>query len=36
LFVSLESDSVPVGNDLRWEQATQPLPEIEFDQCLAW
>jgi len=25
-----------MGNDLRWEQATQPLPEIEFDQRLAW
>ncbi len=24
------------GNDPHWELATQPLPEIEFDQRLAW
>jgi hypothetical protein len=26
----------PAGNDPHWEQAAQPLPEIEFDQRLAW
>jgi Putative transposase/Transposase zinc-binding domain len=26
----------PADNDPRWEQAAQPLPEIEFDQRLAW
>ena len=26
----------PAGNDPRWEQAAQPLPEIDFDQRLAW
>jgi hypothetical protein len=26
----------PADNDPHWEQATQPLPEIEFDQRLAW
>jgi hypothetical protein len=24
------------GNDPRWEQAAQPLPEIAFDQRLTW
>ena len=24
------------GNDPHWELAAQPLPEIEFDQRLAW
>ena len=26
----------PADNDPQWEQATQPLPKIEFDQRLAW
>ena len=26
----------PAGNDPHWEQAAQPLPEIDFDQRLAW
>ena len=26
----------PEGNAPRWEQAAQPLPEIEFDQRLVW
>jgi hypothetical protein len=26
----------PADNDPHWEQAAQPLPEIEFDQRLAW
>ena len=28
--------SAMAASDLHWEQATQPLPEIEFDQRLAW
>ena len=26
----------PADNDPHWEQAAQPLPEIEFDQRLTW
>jgi hypothetical protein len=26
----------PADNDPHWEPAAQPLPEIEFDQRLAW
>jgi hypothetical protein len=28
--------SAQADNDPRWEPAAQPLPEIEFDQRLAW
>jgi hypothetical protein len=28
--------SPSAGNDPHWELAAQPLPEIEFDQRLAW
>jgi hypothetical protein len=26
----------PAGNDLRWDEAAQSSPEIEFDQRLTW
>ena len=28
--------ALPAGNAPHWEPAAQPLPEIEFDQRLAW